>query len=132
MQPQDPPKADSLPQLVEKGVRASKSFTYYGITISKSGVLPQSLALKIILQDGSQQAINYHEFISPLKFNGKTEIELQTSSIKVKIIGNHLEKLFDYILENAVVWIENKGESINIYDIKGSSIIYEISILENI
>lgn len=111
MQPQDPPKADSLPQLIEKGVRASKSFTYYGITISKSGVLPQSLALKIILQDGSQQAINYHEFISPLKFNGKTEIELQTSSIKVKIIGNHLEKLFDYILENAVVWIEHRGES---------------------
>lgn len=123
----DPQKRASIPQLVEKGVRPSKSFTYYGITISKGGVLPQSLSLKIIRPDGSQLAMNYHEFISPLKFNGKTEIELNTPTLSIVIDGNHLEKLFDYILEHAVVWIEDRGESIT-EDVKGGVVIDSIKI----
>lgn len=125
----DQKKRGNLPQLVEKGVRPSKSFTYYGITISKGGVLPQSLSLKIIRPDGSQLAINYHEFTSPLKFNGKTEIELNTPTLLIKIEGNHLEKLFDYILENAVVWIEDRGETIT-EDVKGGVVIDLIEVKE--
>lgn len=122
-------KHASIPQIVEKGVRPSKSLTYYGITVSKGGNLPQTLALKIIKPDGSQIAINYHELTSPLKFNGKTEIELNTPTLLVKIEGNHLDKLFDYILEHAVVWIEHRGESLT-DDIKGGVIIESITIEE--
>lgn len=126
---QDQQRPGSVPTLVEKGVRPSKSFTYYGITISKGGVLPQSLALKLLFPDGSQQAINYHELSSPMKFNGKTKIELNTPTLSIVIDGNHLEKLFDYILEHAVVWIEDRGESIT-EDVKGGVVIDSIKIEE--
>jgi len=125
----DRPKADNLPQLVEKSVRPSKDFTFYGITVSKGGVLPQSLALKIIFEDGSQQAINYHEISSPMKFNGKTKIELATPTLSITIEGNHLAKLYDYFLEQAVVWISQPEETLT-ESVKGGVVIDTIELKE--
>lgn len=117
----------SIPHLKEKSVRPSKDFTHFGITNSKGGVLPQSLALKIIFPDNTQKAINYHEIASPMLFDGKNRIELSTSTLSIIIEGNYLEKLFDYLLEQAVVWIKSPDETIT-ENLKGGVLIESIEV----
>lgn len=92
-------------------IRPSEKFTLYGVTKSKAGIPEVSLAIKFIMEDGSQFAVLYHEIISPMKFDGATKIELQTSTLSVKINGSKLQSIFDYLMEYRLVWIKEPDSS---------------------
>ena len=87
-------------------IRISKDFPFYGVTQTKSGHAEISLALKIIKANGEQLIIQYHELISPMRFNGADKIELSTSYLKITISGKNLGVLVDYLAEHRLVWIK--------------------------
>ena len=82
-----------------------------GASKSKSGVAEVSLALKLIMEDGSQLEIQYHEFVSPMKFDGATLIEISTPTLSIKINGKNLQSIFDYLMEHRLVWIKEPDSS---------------------
>ena len=87
-------------------IRPSENFTFYGITKTKAGDAEISIALKLIMENGSQLIIQYHEINSPMKYDGATTIELNTSTLSVKITGKRLEDIIDYLAEHRLVWIK--------------------------
>ena len=87
-------------------IRISKDFTFYGVTQTKSGNPEISLALKIIKENGEQLIIQYHELMSPMRFDGATTIKLATPSLTIKIIGKNLTDILDYLAEHRLVWIK--------------------------
>lgn len=84
----------------------------YGITKTVRGEPTLSMALKIIQKDGRQYAFNYHELVSPIEYDGASEIIIQTLSKTIKIEGRNLETLFDYILEHRLVWMKEPDASL--------------------
>lgn len=81
---------------------------FFGISDERAG---NALALKLVSAQGTQRAIHYHDIISPMDFNGDSEIILLTTSLKVKIVGHNLEKLFDYIIQHRVMWMKEPQDS---------------------
>lgn len=96
----------------ENRIRPSNDFEFYGITKTVRGEPTLSMALKIILKDGRQYAFNYHELVSPIEYDGASEIVIQTIGKSIKIEGKNLESLFDYILEHRVVWMKEPDASL--------------------
>ena len=87
-------------------IRKSKDFTFYGVT-PLIGTDPEiSLALKFIKKSGMQFIVQYHEFISPMRFDGSSTIELSTPYLSIKITGKKLDNVIDYIAEHRLVWIK--------------------------
>jgi len=88
-------------------IRMSRDFEYFGITETKSGQAPISLAFKITFRDGTSKAIQYHELISPFELeSGGTKIVLQTSSFAIHIEGQELDDLFEYFMEHRIMWVK--------------------------
>ena len=94
------------PGYLDKRIRVSEDFTFYGITKTKSGEPDISIAFKIILADGSQSVIQYHELISPMRFDGATTIKLSTLTLDITIKGKNLSDIIDYLAEHRLVWIK--------------------------
>ena len=92
--------------ITDSRIRISKDFTFYGITQTKAGDAEISLALKIIKANGEQLVIQYHEFISPMRFDGVGLIHLSTPSLSIKIKGKNLDDIIDYLAEHRLVWIK--------------------------
>lgn len=90
----------------DKPASISQDYTYFGVTKTQSGGIENALAFKIKFKDGSQNIIQYHELISPFKFNGSTEIELATNKISIKIIGSRLEPVLDHLAVHRLTWIK--------------------------
>lgn len=111
-------------------IRPAEKFTLYGVTKSKSGVAEVSLALKLIMENGSQLAIQYHEFVSPMKFDGATLIEIATPTLSIKINGSNLQSIFDYLMEHRLVWIKEPDSSYTETK-KGEAEIEKIEVEEN-
>lgn len=84
----------------------------YGITKTLRGEPTLSMALKIILKNGRQLAFNYHELVSPIEYDGASQIIIQTLTKTIKIEGRNLETLFDYILEHRLVWMKEPDASL--------------------
>lgn len=95
-----------VPDFGDRRVRISKDFTFYGVTQTKSGEPEISIALKLIMANGSQLIIQYHELISPMRYNGADKIELSTTSLSIVITGKNLQDVFDYLAEHRLVWIK--------------------------
>lgn len=91
---------------LDKRVRISEDFKFYGVTKTQAGDAEISLALKILKEDGEQLVIQYHEFISPMRFDGATEIRLSTLYLSIKITGKNLGILLDYLAEHRLVWVK--------------------------
>ena len=115
MQYQEKVGKKEIPKLLERKkqqyskpsvIRPSENFTFYGVTKTKTGDAEVSIALKIIMEDGSQLVIQYHEINSPMRYNGADTIELYTPTLSIKIIGNNLDILIDYLAEQRLVWIK--------------------------
>lgn len=87
-------------------IRPSENFTFYGITKTKGGDAEISLALKLIMENGSQYIIQYHEINSPMKYDGATTIELNTPTLSITISGKRLDDIIDYLAEHRLVWIK--------------------------
>ena len=103
-----------IPTLLERknkyskpsSIRPSDNFTFYGITKTKGGDAEISLALKLIMENGSQLIIQYHELNSPMKYDGATTIELATTTLSITITGKRLDDIIDYLAEHRLVWIK--------------------------
>ncbi len=78
----------------------------YGVVASSKGQTEVSLATKIIKKSGEQIAIWYYEIQSPISLSDSGKIEFSTTNLKVSILGENLQNLFDAILEHKVVWIK--------------------------
>ena len=81
---------------------------FYGLAHERDGM---AVAFKIVTALGEQKAIHYHDLVSPIEYNGDTEIQLCTTRIQVKIIGKNLEQLFDNIIQHRVIWIKEPDSS---------------------
>jgi len=88
----------------EGRIRDSKDYQFYGITKTKAGDAILSLALKLILQDGEQLILQYHELQSPIRFKPSDIITFSTPTLSVTIEGKNLESILDYISEHRLVW----------------------------
>ncbi|MFK7979276.1 MAG: hypothetical protein AB8G86_04805 [Saprospiraceae bacterium] len=98
-------------QALEGKIRDSKDFQFYGITKTKAGDAVLSLALKLILQDGEQLVIQYHELQSPVRFKPSDILTFSTPTLSITIEGKNLESILDYIAEHRLVWIKEPDNS---------------------
>ena len=93
----------------ESNIRPSKDFECFGITKKVKGVSEHALSLKLILKNGSCNYYFYHELLSPIAFNGSDEIEILTHQSLIKIQGNELQDLAEYLAEHRVVWVKENA-----------------------
>ena len=87
-------------------IKKSVDFTFYGYT---NGI---PLALKLILKNGKQIIIQYHELQSPIRLKPGI-ITFSTPTLLVTIEGVNLEPVLDYISEHQLVWIAEPDNSWN-------------------
>ena len=97
---------DRKPKYLDKRIRISEDFHFYGITKTQAGNPEITIALKIILADGSQLIIQYHELISPMRFDGASTIKLSTLTLELIIKGKNIGNLLDYLAEHRLMWIK--------------------------
>jgi len=81
---------------------------FYGLAHERDGM---AVALKFTTALGEQKAVHYHDLVSPMEYNGDTEIQLCTTRIQVIIVGKNLQQLFDNIIQHRVVWIKEPDSS---------------------
>ena len=56
-------KDEAKASYLDKRIRISEDFTFYGITKTKAGAAEISIGLKFILASGEELVFDYHEFI---------------------------------------------------------------------
>lgn len=100
----------------DQRIRRSRDFKFYGITQGRSGKPETSLAIKVIMSNGEQIVIQYHDLLSPIKFDGGSKIELSTSMIHLVIEGTGMDKILDYLAEHRLMWIKEPESSADIFD----------------
>lgn len=107
-------RANSSPFSADKVefIRKAKDRTYYGYTFDQaSGRHPLSLALDFFLKDGSRFGVYYMEINSPilLSLGSGTEpqsVTLRTSSNEIVIAGRNLTPVYEFLLEQRLVWLK--------------------------
>lgn len=97
---------DRRPSFIDKRIRISEDFTYYGVTKTQSGNAEIAIALKLILKDGQQLVFQYHELLSPMLFDGVSKITLKTLSTEITIEGKNLDRVIDYLAEHRLMWLK--------------------------
>ncbi|WP_143473501.1 hypothetical protein [Flavilitoribacter nigricans] len=65
-----------------------------------------AVALKFVMRSGEQKAVHYHDILSPIEYDGNALITLYTSRLTIRIEGQYLGALFDYIIQHRVKSIE--------------------------
>ena len=85
-----------IPTLLEQPrnsiLKSRSKNPFFGVSDERVGNV---LAIKLISSIGTQKAIHYHDIISPMDFDGESQIILLTMGLKITITGHNLEKLFD-------------------------------------
>ena len=97
-------------------IRKSKDFTFYGVTFDQAGRHPISLAIDFFMNDGNRIGIFNMEIASPVLFDLGGEVKpqsiiLRTSFYEILIEGRNLQKVYEYILEQRLVWIKEPDNS---------------------
>lgn len=102
----------SIPNLIKERsnpiLKTRGTSEFYGIAEEREGNV---IALKFITSLGEQKAIHYHDIISPMDYNGDSEIRLMTLRVTVIINGRNLDSLFDYIIQHQVKWVKEPENS---------------------
>lgn len=114
----------------EGKIRDSKDLDFYGITRTKAGDAVLSLALKLILENGEQLIIQYHDLQSPIRFYPEDKITCATPTLSVTIEGENLEAILDYISEHRLVWIKEPDNSFGAAKETDKPIVTKITIEE--
>lgn len=86
---------------VEKEVLEEED-SLFGLAIGNT----QAISFRVDFESGEQYFIQYHELISPLKFNGSSEILLETPYLLIKIIGRNLNQIFEYLGHHRLGWLK--------------------------
>jgi 3-deoxy-D-arabino-heptulosonate 7-phosphate (DAHP) synthase class II len=101
-----------IPTLLEQPrnsiLKSRSKNPFFGVSDERVGNV---LAIKLISSIGTQKAIHYHDIISPMDFDGESQIILLTMGLKITITGHNLEKLFDYIIQHRVMWLKEPQQS---------------------
>lgn len=95
-------------QSSSSAIKALGNNPFYGLAHERDGM---AVALKFMTALGEQKAIHYHDLVSPMEYNGDTEIQLCTTRIQVIIAGKNLQQLFDNIIQHRVIWIKEPDSS---------------------
>ncbi|MCB0846265.1 MAG: hypothetical protein KDD63_25310 [Bacteroidetes bacterium] len=112
---------DNVTEIKPTPIRPAKSLpnaenSCYGATYDKAGKHPISLAIDFFTKDGNRFGVFYMEIASPILFNlgsgttGQT-ITLRASTIEVTIEGKNLAPVYEYLLEQRVVWMKELDSS---------------------
>lgn len=83
----------------------TENYTCFGITLANT----RALVLKVIFSNGNQILIQYSRILSPITFNGKNELALNTSTLRLEIQGSNLSPLLDYLGEQRLAWIKSSS-----------------------
>ncbi|MEL6847889.1 MAG: hypothetical protein AAFP92_05200 [Bacteroidota bacterium] len=102
-------------------IRKAKDRKYYGYTFDQAGRHPISLAIDFMLKDGSRFGVFYIEIQSPVQLdlgngNSGQKILLNTASIEIFIEGKNLNAVYEYIIEQRLVWIKENDQSFPMND----------------
>lgn len=98
-------------------IRKAKDRKCYGYTFDpRDGHHPLSLAVDFFLQDGTRMGIFYMEVQSPILFSlGGTQtpqsITLRTTGAEIVIYGKRLSPIYEYLLEQRLVWLKEPDGS---------------------
>ncbi len=114
----------------EGKIRESKDSDFYGITKTRAGEAVLSLALKLILENGEQLIIQYHDLQSPIRFYPEDKITCSTPTLSLIIEGKNLEDILDYMSEHRLVWIKEPDNSFGATQQTDKPIITKITIEE--
>lgn len=105
-------QSSRIPHLVKERrnsiLKSRGTNPFYGIADDREGNV---IALKFVTADGEQKAIHYHDILSPMDYNGDSEITLSTLRLTVIINGKNLEDLFDHIIQHQVKWLKEPQET---------------------
>jgi len=85
----------------------ANEYQFFGLAHNQAN----PIGFKIIFAGGNIAAIQYHDIISPLTYDGQSTIELLTPALSIKIIGKNLGVLFDLLFENRVAWMKEPDSS---------------------
>lgn len=97
-------------------IRKATDRKYYGYTFDQAGRHPISLAIDFMTKDGNRFGVYYMEVQSPIQLhlgsgNSSQRISLQTSSQEIIMEGKNLTPLYEYILEQRLVWAKEINSS---------------------
>lgn len=115
---QDRLKQDNVSNISEEQnfIRKAKDRKFYGFTMGENNRNPLSLAVDFFTKDGNRFGVFYMEIASPIMFNlgsgssGQT-ITLRTSSMEITIEGKKLAPVYEYLLEQRLVWMKELDSS---------------------
>lgn len=83
----------------------TEDYTCFGLCKEDTRVL----SLKARYHDGSIALIQYSRMMSPIKYNGKGQIKLDTPTLQMVIQGTNLSPLMDFLGEQRLAWIQSSG-----------------------
>ena len=91
---------------LDKRVRISEDFKFYGVTKTQSGDAETAIAIIIHLADGRQYILRYHDLIPLDSFDGSNTLILTTLYYSIEIKGKNLWVLMPYLAEHRLMWIK--------------------------
>lgn len=98
-------------------IRKAKERQFYAYTFDqRDGRHPLSLALDFFIKDGNRFGIFYMEITSPVLYSlgsGATaqSVTIRTSTAEITIKGKNLSPIYEYILEQRLVWLKEPDTS---------------------
>ena len=98
-----------IPKLEQ--VRKSKDNAYFGYTYDKPGNHPLSMGIDFRGKDGSRMALFFHEIASPILYTPEKGISFSTRSHQITIKGVNLLFIYDLLIENRLMWIQEADNS---------------------
>lgn len=98
-------------------IRKAKDRNFYGFTHDDRGQHSISLAIDFFQKDGNRFGIYYLEIASPVRFNlgggtANASISFTTPSVDITIEGRNLNVIYEYLLEQRLVWLKEKDTSV--------------------
>ena len=83
----------------------TEDYTCFGLSNQDTRVL----SLKALFPDGAIALIQYSRMMSPIKYNGKNEITIETPTLWMRIEGRKLVPLIDFLAQQRLAWIRSSS-----------------------
>lgn len=83
----------------------TEDYTCFGLCREDTRVL----SLKVLFSNGGIVLIQYSRMMSPITYNGKNEIKINTPTLQLVIEGTNILPILDFIGEQRLAWIQSIG-----------------------
>lgn len=118
-------RSSTIASLLNKGepeasgitpIRKAADKEYFGYTFDKGGDHSISAAIDFHLADGSSFGVFYFGILTPIRYtpgsNGSAQqISIKTQSLNILIAGKNLYSVYEYLLEQRLVWMKEADSS---------------------